>query len=228
MRDLHPARWAITGMGTPQDGVTRSPHCSRRWGGAACILSVVLQAGCRRHRSTSISPSAMFLILRLPFVAVLTGRATPAKAPGSRVERWSEFGCGVAARYRASRKPSGSRLGSFWIRPEWSTKSPRNDRWLWTRWAYGGAGWTLGTSRRIPPSPGLEFMAGFSGPVELYRLLALTPNSKNHTGKNASMLDRPDHWRWASTYPDRRLLHHASDGNVGWVHIQQRRDPVSG
>lgn len=157
MRNLHP------NLGEPAWGLRKKAYVFAALftaiGGLACIILVGLKL---------IAPSpldvlfswAMFFILWLPFVALIDN-------PGeqrSRVERWSEFGfvwllvSGIAQ--------------TFWELPWFFLDltgivhgANEATTWLWMWWAYGGADTRYITSN--PTIAGLEFMAGFSGPIEL-------------------------------------------------------------
>ena len=158
MRELHP------NLGVPAWGRRKTVYTIAALltavGGLGCVVSVGL--GLIPGSPTDIYFSwVIFFILWLPFVALIDN-------PGetrTRVESWSEFGfvwllvSGLAQ--------------TCWELP-WFVLDllglvhgiTEADGWLWTWWAYGGADTRYITSN--PTIAGLEFMAGLSGPVELY------------------------------------------------------------
>jgi hypothetical protein len=128
-------------------------------GGVGCITGVGLGL-LPGHPTDLVFSWFIFFVLWLPFIALVDN-------PGerrTRLERWSEFAfvwllvSGLAQ--------------TFWELPWFFLDQAgivrnidQSNRWLWMWWAYGGA-----DTRYITSSPtiaGLEFMAGFSGPVEL-------------------------------------------------------------
>ena len=103
----------------------------------------------------------ILIVLFVPFMALMDGRGVKR----TRLEKWSEFGfvwllvSGIAQ--------------TFWELP-WFFLDLTGivhhitaaDGYLWAWWVYGGADTRYITSN--PTIAGLEFMAGFSGPFELY------------------------------------------------------------
>lgn len=158
MRDLHP------NLGAPAWGRRKLVYV------IAALLTALGGLGCIALVGLGIVPGSptdvafswyIFFILWLPFVALVDN-------PGerrTRVERWSEFGfvwllvSGLAQ--------------TFWELPWFFLDLSglvhhitEADSWMWMWWAYGGADTRYLSSN--PTIAGLEFMAGFSGPVELY------------------------------------------------------------
>lgn len=158
MRDLHP------NLGEPSWGRRRAVYllalvatliCA---GGSAVLVALKLLP----PTPTDVVVSwIMLVVLFVPFLGLWDN-------PGenrTRVERWAEFGfvwlliSGIAQ--------------TFWELP-WFILDftglvqgiTEEDTWLWVWWVYGGADTRYLTSN--PTIAGLEFMAGFSGPFELY------------------------------------------------------------
>lgn len=178
-------------------------------GGIGCILGVGL--GLLPASPTDVRFSwFIFFVLWLPFVALVDN-------PGetrSRVESWSEFGfvwllvSGVAQ--------------TFWELP-WFFLDQTGivhhiegaDRWLWMWWSYGGADTRYITSN--PTIAGLEFMAGFSGPVELlgyYLYTTATTPQRRIVGCWIAMIIGV-----GLTYQTGVFF--VAEWHVGWVNIQQ-------
>ena len=208
MRDLHPT------LGHKAWGRRKAAYVFAALftavGGVACILSVGLGWMSATPLDVYFS-AAMFFILWLPFIALIDN---PGEAPRSRVERWSEFGfvwllvSGIAQ--------------TFWELPWFFLdltgvvhQISEQDRWLWTWWAYGGADTRYLTSN--PTIAGLEFMAGFSGPVELYAYW-LYSTSKTMQQKMRAC--------WIALIIGVGLTYQTgvffiAEWHVDWVHIQQ-------
>lgn len=101
-------------------------------------------------------------VLFVPFMALVDN---PGEMPRTRLEKWSEFGfCWLLVSGIAQ---------TFWELPWFFLdltgvvhNITADDHALWVWWVYGGADTRYITSN--PTIAGLEFMAGFSGPFELY------------------------------------------------------------
>jgi len=157
MRSLHP------NLGKPAWGLRKKAYV------IAAAFTVIAGLGCVLGVGFKIIPGtpidvwfswAIFFILWLPFFALVDN----AGEKRTRLERWSEFGMvwllvsGIAQ--------------TFWELPWFVLDTlglvhniTEHDTWLWTWWAYGGADTRYITSN--PTIAGLEFMAGFSGPIEI-------------------------------------------------------------
>lgn len=158
MRDLHP------NLGASASGRRKYFYT------AALLITVVIMGGIYLLVGLGVVPgtpmdvyvsAVMLVVLFVPFVALWDN-------PGemrTKVEKWSEFAfvwllvSGIAQ--------------SFWELPWFLLDSNGivqhitvKDHWLWLWWVYGGADTRYITSN--PTIAGLEFMAGFSGPFELF------------------------------------------------------------
>ena len=152
----------------------------------------------------------MLFILFVPFMALVDN-------PGetrSQVEKWSEFGfvwllvSGIAQ--------------TFWELPWFFLDFfgvlhgiNAENRWLWVWWVYGGADTRYITSN--PTIAGLEFMAGFSGPFELYAWYLYTSGRTVKQRLTAC---------WMALIIGVGLTYQTgvffiAEWHVDWVHIQQ-------
>jgi hypothetical protein len=153
---------------------------------------------------------SMLLILFVPFIAL---RDNPGERR-SRLEKWSEFGfCWLLVSGIAQ---------TFWELP-WFVLDfaglvqniTEEDTWLWVWWVYGGADTRYLTSN--PTIAGLEFMAGLSGPFELYAWYLYT-RSKTLRQKATAC--------WMALIIGVGLTYQTgvffiAEWHVGWQHIQQ-------
>ena len=158
MHDLHPT------LGQPAQGLRK--HVYR-----AALLATALGAGGAAvgvalkwlppTPTDLVCAWTMLFILFVPFIAL---RDNPGEKR-SRLEKWSEFGfCWLLVSGIAQ---------TFWELPWFMLdlagivqNITEEDTWLWVWWVYGGADTRYLTSN--PTIAGLEFMACFSGPLELY------------------------------------------------------------
>ena len=152
----------------------------------------------------------IFFVLWLPFIALVDN-------PGetrTRVEAWAEFGfvwllvSGIAQ--------------TCWELPWFFLDLTglvhhinEADGWLWTWWSYGGADTRYITSN--PTIAGLEFCAGFSGPVEIYAWWRYV-NAKNTQDKIVAS--------WIALIIGVGLTYltgtfFVAEWRVGWSNIQQ-------
>jgi hypothetical protein len=158
MRHLHP------NLGARAWGLRKKAYVAALLaaavGGASCALLVGFGAIAPTPIDVYLS-WVMLFILFVPFMAFYDN-------PGeqrTRVEKWSEFGfCWLLVSGIAQ---------TFWELPWFFLDffgvvhgATAEDKWLWVWWVYGGADTRYLTSS--PTIAGLEFMAGFSGPFELY------------------------------------------------------------
>lgn len=208
MRDLHPV------LGQKSWGRRKAFYLFTAAFTAIAGLGCVLAVGFGVVSGTPLDVYfswAIFFILWLPFIALVDN---PGEKPRTRVERWSEFGfvwllvSGVAQTFWE--------LPWFWLDMSGLVHHiTEQDRWLWTWWAYGGADTRYITSN--PTIAGVEFMAGFSGPVELYGFW-LYSTSKTLQQKVAAC--------WIALIIGVGLTYQTgvffvSEWHVGWANIQQ-------
>lgn len=158
MRDLHP------NLGAPAWGRRKLIYVSALLAAILFVggLGLLVALGVLPATPTDVySAWVMLFVLFVPFIAL---KDNPGERR-TRVEAWSEFGfvwllvSGMAQ--------------TFWELPWFFLDlngiiqgATAEDRWLWIWWVYGGADTRYLTSN--PTIAGLEFMAGFSGPFELY------------------------------------------------------------
>lgn len=158
MRDLHP------NLGAASQGRRKLIYVS------ALIFGILFGGGAALLVGLKVVPPSptdvvcswvMLFVLFVPFFGLIDNP----DENRTRVERWSEFGfvwllvSGIAQ--------------TFWELPWFFLDltgvirgATAEDHWLWMWWVYGGADTRYLTSN--PTIAGLEFMAGFSGPFELY------------------------------------------------------------
>lgn len=206
MKDLHP------NLGLPATGRRKAIYLlgsAITLGVGALYLLVLL--GLIPPTPTDVIASWIILpVLFIPFLALWDN-------PGerrSRVEKFSEFGflwlliSGITQ--------------TVWELP-WFVLDftgllhgvTADDHWAWIWWAYGGADTRYITSN--PTIAGLEFMAGFSGPLELYGWYLY------RFGKNTQQKIAGCWWALAIcvglTYLTGAFF--VAEAHVGWQHIQQ-------
>lgn len=207
MRDLHP------GLGQPANGLRRTIY------GLSLALVLAVTGGAFVLVALGVIPGTpvdvyaswiTLAILFVPFMALYDG----AGQRRSRLEKWSEFGfvwllvSGLAQ--------------TFWELPWFFldlTGLVHNltvdDRYLWAWWVYGGADTRYLTSN--PTIAGLEFMAGFSGPFELWAWY-LYRHGRTLRAKLTAC--------WAALIIGVGLTYmtgvfFVAEAHVGWVNIQQ-------
>jgi hypothetical protein len=130
------------------------------------------------------------------------------------VEKWSEFGfCWLLVSGIAQ---------TFWELPWFIFDASgivqhisEKDTWLWVWWVYGGADTRYITSN--PTIAGLEFMAGLSGPVELYAW---------YLHSHAQTLRQKQAACWMALIIGVGLTYQTgvffiAEWHLGWPHIQQ-------
>jgi hypothetical protein len=207
MHDLHP------NLGAPPTGrrktiYTVSALLTVLFAGATYLLIAV---GLVPPTPTDVWSSWIVLcVLFVPFFGLIDN-------PGehrTRLEKWSEFGfvwllvSGIAQ--------------TFWELP-WLILdltgvihgATHEDTWLWLWWVYGGADTRYLTSN--PTIAGLEFMAGFSGPFELYAWYLYT---------RARSLEQRIKACWMALIIGVGLTYmtgvfFVAEWHVGWVNIEQ-------
>jgi hypothetical protein len=176
-------------------------------GGAYVLVALDVIPG------TPIDVYSSWIILAVLFVPFMALVDSPGESR-TRVEKWSEFGfvwllvSGIAQ--------------TFWELPWFFLDLTGvvhhidvNDRFLWVWWVYGGADTRYITSN--PTIAGLEFMAGFSGPFELYAWYLYT-HSKNIKQTIAAC--------WMAFIIGVGLTYmtgvfFVAEWHVGWANIQQ-------
>lgn len=207
MRDLHP------NLGAKARGLRKKVYV------AALVAAATLGAGAALGVGLGVIPPTptdvylswgFLLLLLVPFIALWDN-------PGetrTRIEKWSEFGfCWLLVSGIAQ---------TFWELPwffldffglvQWATEE---NRWLWVWWVYGGADTRYLSSN--PTIAGLEFMAGFSGPFELYGWWLYTHSKTIKEKITAS---------WFALIIGVGLTYQTgvffiAEWHVGWTHIQQ-------
>lgn len=207
MRDLHPK------LGVPAWGLRKKVYVT-------ALLSAVLFAGGAALLVAlgTIPPTptdvyccwVMLFILFVPFIAL---RDNPGEKR-TRVEKWSEFGFVwllVSGLAQTSWELPWFILDFLGVVHNITAE----DRWLWMWWVYGGADTRYITSN--PTIAGLEFMAGFSGPFELYAWWLYT-RSKTIQQKLTGC--------WMALIIGVGLTYQTgvffiAEAHVGWVNIQQ-------
>lgn len=208
MRDLHP-NLGVGASGLRKKVYQLSLLLTMVFAGGAWVL-VILGV----IPGTPVDVYSSWIILAVLFVPFMALVDSPGE-PRTRLERWSEFGfvwllvSGIAQ--------------TFWELPWFFldlTGVVHNidvtDTWLWGWWVYGGADTRYITSN--PTIAGLEFMAGFSGPFELYAWYLYTSSKNNMRQKIAAC--------WMALIIGVGLTYMTgvffmAEYHVGWVNIQQ-------
>jgi hypothetical protein len=207
MRDLHP------NLGANATGLRKKVYA------AALAATVVVGAGTILGVGLGLIPPtptdiylswAFLLLLFVPFIALHDNLGEKR----TRVEMWSEFGfCWLLVSGIAQ---------TFWELPWFFLDffgliqgATEDDRWLWAWWVYGGADTRYLSSN--PTIAGLEFMAGLSGPIELYGWWLYTHSKTIKEKITAS---------WIALIIGVGLTYQTgvffiAEWHIGWIHIQQ-------
>ena len=207
MRDLHP-RLGVGATGLRKKIYRLSLFLTLVFAGGAYVLVAL---GVIPGTPIDIYSSWIILaVLFVPFMALVDN----AGESRTRVEKWSEFAfvwllvSGIAQ--------------SFWELPWFFLDLTGfvhhidvHDRYLWAWWVYGGADTRYITSN--PTIAGLEFMAGFSGPFELYAWYLYT-HSQDIRQKIIAC--------WMALIIGVGLTYmtgvfFVAEWHVGWIHIEQ-------
>jgi hypothetical protein len=207
MRNLHP------NLGRPAQGLRRTVYR------LALLATVVGAGGAAVGVAFHLLPPsptdlvcawAMLFILFVPFMAL---RDNPGETR-TKLEKWSEFGfCWLLVSGIAQ---------TFWELP-WFVLDfigvvhniTEENTWLWVWWVYGGADTRYITSN--PTIAGLEFMAGLSGPFELYAWYLYTQATTWRERQQAC---------WMALIIGVGLTYQTgvffiAEWHIGWQHIQQ-------